>query len=257
MIEAFFAPVAPLPVGDRHLPRDRRAYLRAYRRRRRAQAGYAKPRAEGHTHRGPCGASCFARPVVPAGVDTTALEDFLRRRRAQLLQAATFMCGDAAEGEDLLQEASLRLFRNWGRYAGGKESYKLAQKVMANLRRDQFKLASYRNGRRTDSLDAAAAEDDERTPHGKLAAPDAAPDERLLRQWDVLKVRRVVRSLKPHHQAVLLAMLDSTTWTEAAKRSGLKYGTFGSTFTRAAAAFRKAWERKRGRPKINKGKTSC
>lgn len=149
----------------------------------------------------------------------TTAEDFemaVGTHYAGLVRRLTAVVRDAAEAEDLAQEAYLRAFRSWHRFNGSDTRawlYTIGLRLAFNERRRR---------RRWPVLPSRAV------PGDRLRARDADLHEAL-------------RALRPEHRAALvLNVVDGYTRSEIASMLDVPPGTVGSWLDRAKTHLREA-----------------
>jgi len=148
---------------------------------------------------------------------------------AALSFLAERLCGGAgADAEDLVQEAFLRAWAAFDRFAPGTDAKAWLVTIALNAFRDRMR----RKGRDVLSLDAAGEE-----PEAPAAAPDPAlpldliADDRLLRALD---------ALPPAARAVLaLAVIEGLPGPAIARAMEMPEGTVRSLLSRAKALLRR------------------
>ena len=77
-----------------------------------------------------------------------AFEDFFLDERARLFRALLLVTQDAAEAEDLMQEAFVRVWERWDRVGGVESPVGYLFRTAMNLHRSALHLARRRRGRR-------------------------------------------------------------------------------------------------------------
>jgi RNA polymerase sigma-70 factor (sigma-E family) len=165
---------------------------------------------------------------LAARPDAEGLETFIAARGGSLLQVAVMLTASREGGEDLLQEALIRLMQHWQSIDGDPEGY---------LRRTIYHLATdgWRRNQawqlRLRLLRAA----------GRLGHPDAI---------DAVDLRdallRLLAQLPPRQRAVLvLRYFEQLTEAEAAQLLGCSVGSVKSAASRGLARLR---ELAQGRP---------
>lgn len=148
--------------------------------------------------------------------DEAAFRTFVVERQAVLRRRAFLLCGNWADGDELVQEALARVYVAWPRIgAGAHEAY--TRRTMMNL---------YLNGRR--KLRREVLTD---------AAPEPAvaePDRDL-----ALTLTRLLDGLPERQRAVLvLRFWEDLTVPQIAECTGVAEGTIKSQISRGLAALR-------------------
>jgi RNA polymerase sigma-70 factor (sigma-E family) len=156
-------------------------------------------------------------------VADSSFEAFVREHSTSLLRTSYLLTGEVAAAEDLLQDAFVRLYPNWGRVTG-------ARAPMAYVRR--CLLNEYLNARRRGGVqivDVDVAEDADPAPD--LVDGVAARDE-TTRLLAVLSERQ--------RAAVVLRYYHALDDTEIAETLGCRRATVRSLVSRALLAMRTA-----------------
>jgi RNA polymerase sigma-70 factor (ECF subfamily) len=147
---------------------------------------------------------------------TAGFDAFYAATSRRTLRQLAALCGDAAEAQDLVQEAYARAWQHWTRVAGYDDPEAWVRKVA-------FRLAANR-WRSTRRWLAA------RTRHG--APPDASPP-----SLDHVANVAALRSLSPdQRRVVVLYYLCGLSVAEIAADSGTHEGTVRMRLSRARAA---------------------
>jgi RNA polymerase sigma-70 factor (sigma-E family) len=152
-------------------------------------------------------------------VDDTEFREFFASEYSRLCWLGFLLTGSATEGEELAQEALVRIWWRWrlGRRPADPASY--ARRVLVNRRRSLLRRAAVE----ARSLGRARPSD--------LVPP--ADSERALVLWEA------VRSLPPRQRAVLvLRYQEDLTEAEVARLLRLPVGTVKSVSHRAMARLR-------------------
>jgi RNA polymerase sigma-70 factor (sigma-E family) len=158
-------------------------------------------------------------PTVPAPDPSAQLEELLIARGERLLRAAIMLAGSHADGEDLLQAALERVYRQWGRIEGDPEGY---------LRRTLYHLAA--DGWRRKGMLRARL----RLLRASAGEPDqtSAVDERD-------ELVRLLRALPSRQRtAVLLRYWEELSEAETARLMGCSVGNVKSAASRGLRKLR-------------------
>ena len=153
---------------------------------------------------------------MPGGPPHVAeVEDFLAERGQRLLRTAIVLAGSRDAGEDLLQAALERLFRNWRKIRGDPEGY--LRRTLAHLATDGWR----RRGRWRTSLGLLRAADTGYQPDGTSNVD--------LRDQLV----RILVQLPPRQRtAVVLRYWEELSEAETAEVMGCSVGAVKSATSR-------------------------
>jgi RNA polymerase sigma-70 factor (sigma-E family) len=146
------------------------------------------------------------------------LERFIRARGRDLLRQAVLLAGSREAGEDLLQDALVRLLRHWSKIEGDPEGY---------VRRTLYNLATDRWRRRKRRPEVVLAEPPERRDDAGLAVD--------------LRMQLVeALSLLPAQQRAVLVLRYFTDASEAETAAvlGCSVGSVKSAASRGLARLR-------------------
>jgi RNA polymerase sigma-70 factor (sigma-E family) len=143
------------------------------------------------------------------------VETFLAERGEQLLRTAIVLAGSRDAGEDLLQAALERLFRNWRKISGDPEGY--LRRTLAHLATDGWR----RNGRWRGKLGLLQATDAGYLPDGTSRVDHRDQLVRLLVQ---LPLRQ--------RTAIVLRYWEELSEAETAEVMGCSVGTVKSATSR-------------------------
>lgn len=163
--------------------------------------------------------------IEPAASREPTFELFFEDQHARFLRALYLLCGDAAEAEDLMQDAFLKVWERWDRVSGMDDPEGYLFRTGMNLWRSRGrraaraarKLVSFR--RDLDSHDPMSAVDDH----------------------DV--VMRALASLPPRQRAavVVTELLDYSSG-DAARILGVRASTVRALSTQGRAAMKREME---------------
>ena len=145
----------------------------------------------------------------------------VRRERGRLLAFIRRRIDDAAEAEDILQEALYELVA----------AERLAQPIervgawLMRVARNRI-IDRARRPRPELLADAAEAADAERVLEQLVPAPDGTPETEAMRALLLEEIEAALAELPPEQRAVFLAQeLDGVTFRELAERSGVSINT--------------------------------
>jgi RNA polymerase sigma-70 factor (ECF subfamily) len=185
--------------------------------------------------------------VSASSQDTPALPQDERRRRFELLalphldaayNLARWLAGNAADAEDVVQEAYLRAYRFFDSWQGGD-----IRVWLLTIVRNSFMTWVREN--RSSRLEFVA--DDNESTAGReetlWSQAPKDPETLLLQDLDAAAVTRLVESLPHDYREVLvLRELEDLSYREIAEVAGVPIGTVMSRLTRARALLRRRWQ---------------
>jgi RNA polymerase sigma-70 factor (ECF subfamily) len=168
--------------------------------------------------------------------ESRAMERFLAGVERRALRIATFATGDRDEALDIVQDAMLKLVRN---YAGRarEECRPLFYRILANRMTDQQRRQAVR--RRVFAW-FAPADDADGDPIGDLPDPrPVAPDEVFGRACAMTALEAALGKLPARQrQAFLLRSLEGLSVAETATAMGCSEGSVKTHFSRAVHSLR-------------------
>lgn len=175
------------------------------------------------------------------------LERFIEEYSERGYQFAYHLCGREDEAKELVQEAFVRVLRQWESCDRSQSQENWFLTILRNLYYDSVKRYERRNAV---SWDAPLGRgEDESGTLAELVADgrDEAMLDRLERQEASAEVRAVLDSLVAEHKAVLvLCDMQALSYEEIAEVLDCPLGTVRSRLYRARAAFRRALAGKSG-----------
>lgn len=173
------------------------------------------------------------------GGDARAFEVLLRRHRTALFNFILRLVGDRARAEDVLQETWLKVVRSAPQYETKAKfttwAYTIARNLCVDLkRRDVF--------RKTESLDATAADDDERPLHDPAAEGAAVNPERAAHARRTGPIVEAALAALPAEQreVFVLRELGGLAFKEIAAQTGAAENTVKSRMRYALEGLRRA-----------------
>jgi RNA polymerase sigma-70 factor (ECF subfamily) len=162
-----------------------------------------------------------------------AFHELVDRHAPRLYRMAVALCGNAADAEDVLQEAFTGAYRGLGRF----EARSSVKTWLSRILVTQAALWRRRRGSRRDvlpltSLGGAEAEGGELP----VAAPGVGPAAEVDYRVDL---RAALQALSPdHREVVTLREIDGLSYEEIARALGVPRGTVESRLHRARAELR-------------------
>jgi len=164
-------------------------------------------------------------------------DELVYRHYQQAYNLAYRLTGNAADAEDLVQEAFLRAYRFFDRYDRSMPFMNWFSRILTNLYIDEYR----RRGRlRTVSIDEVySGEDGEEGTTMDL--PDTAPDplERALSNEYIHAIHEGLQNLSPEFRiAVILADLEGHSYEEIAEITKTSIGTVRSRIHRGRKQLR-------------------
>ena len=170
--------------------------------------------------------------------DMDAFADIVRRYKDRLLTYVTRFLGDRNRAEDIVQETFLRVFKARYRYdhtAGARFSTWIYT-ICTNLVRSEGRRAFWR--RRVD------------LPEGQEGKSED-PARRVEAEEHRHAIEEAIALLKPHERTVfVLRDVEGLSYDEISEIAGCPLGTVKSRVNRARHAFRAAYVRLHGVPKL-------
>ena len=159
--------------------------------------------------------------VIVAGTDREAeFAAFMEAATPSLARTAWFLCGDAYQADELVQQTLVRTYLAWSR-ARERDPLAYARRTLANLRIDTWRL------RRREVLMDPVDVPDSGQPSG---ADRHAERDQLVRALATLSARQ--------RRIVVLRHFDGMTEREVAADLGVSVGTVKSTASRSLARLR-------------------
>lgn len=166
-------------------------------------------------------------------------ETLYRRSSRRAYNLAYRMLGNAAEAEDVTQDAFVRAWRHFGQYDPARPFegwlFRIVTNLVVDLKRRQKRVMVY-------SLDAPLGKDSEGAALTlDLPDPSANPEQMLLQDTFSEPLQNALDALpKDYRAAVLLADVEELTYDEIADILRCPIGTVRSRIHRARQLLRKA-----------------
>jgi RNA polymerase sigma factor (sigma-70 family) len=170
-------------------------------------------------------------------VEGDRFDDLFRRLYPDLYGLVRSLLGDAAETEDVVQEAFLKLVDAPVLARPDAEAAAWLRRVAINLGLNRLRGERRARERleRTGRLEMAT---------GALGADD--PGSAVLRREAQAEVRRALARLPGRQSACLLLRYSGYSYAEIATTVGIAAGSVGVLLARAERAFREAYEQREG-----------
>ncbi len=165
--------------------------------------------------------------------DGAAWENLVRRYNRKIYNICYRFTGSADDAEDLTQEVFIKVYRNLHNFDASRGSFMTWVVTMTrNLLVDHFRKA--RQERATDSLDAAAGEEeDSLTLASQLQATGPSPDSLVQSRQTQQMVQQALQKLSPElREAVILRDLQDMDYREIAQALRVPEGTVKSRINR-------------------------
>jgi RNA polymerase sigma-70 factor (ECF subfamily) len=143
---------------------------------------------------------------------------------------ARYLTRDAVLSEDIVQDAVLRAFRNFGQYRGGSPRAWLFAIVRNCCRTAQ----AGRAGAVSLVVSESGLSEEVAAQVAKQPDPGPSPEEEVFRRADVDRVRRAIEAIpEPFREAIVLRELEDLSYAEIAEVTGVPVGTVMSRLSRA------------------------
>ncbi len=143
------------------------------------------------------------------------------RYKSRLMTYASYVLGDRAAAEDVLQETFLRVFRHACRFDPSKRCSAWIYSIAANLCRDELR----KRARRRDLTLPLFRE----TPAGHAAGRMASPLRAAAGREFAMRLREELGALSAEQrEVVVLRFIDSMAYAEIAEVAGCPLGTVQS-----------------------------
>jgi RNA polymerase sigma-70 factor (ECF subfamily) len=181
------------------------------------------------------GSACSARALrgsQPQPKEWREFESEALVHVGALYNVALRLSGDAVDAEDLVQEAVLKAYRSWHRYARGTNCKAWLLAILRNTFRDAYRSRS--NRREFVPLESAEA----RPAMEAQGADD--PESSFFRQWIDEEVTRAIDELPEEQRTpVVLSDLEGLTYAEIAAVMEIPVGTVRSRLFRGRRRLRR------------------
>jgi RNA polymerase sigma-70 factor (ECF subfamily) len=188
----------------------------------------------------------LAEPVLPATMEPGARFDTLFRQfYPRLVPLAERLLGDRAEGEDIVQEAFLRLARPGpDRHEDGPLLERPDEVIGAWLRRVVLNLGvnRLRDRKRADERLARAGRLNAALDPARAPSDGDNPSQAVLRAEAREEVRAALASLPERQRDCLLLRHAGHSYAEIAATLGIAIGSVGVLLARGERAFRTAYQ---------------
>jgi RNA polymerase sigma-70 factor (ECF subfamily) len=187
-----------------------------------------------------------AEPVMPAATGPgTRFDTLFRQFYPRLVPLAERLLGDRAEGEDIVQEAFLRLARSGqDRYDDSPLLARPDDVIGAWLRRVVLNLGvnRLRDRKRADERLARAGRLDAALDPVRAIGDGDSPPQAALRAEARDEVRAVLATLPERQRECLLLRHAGHSYAEIAATLGIAIGSVGVLLARGERAFRTAYQ---------------
>jgi RNA polymerase sigma-70 factor, ECF subfamily len=153
--------------------------------------------------------------------DLSSLGALYDRYKSRLMTYASYVLGDRAAAEDILQETFVRVFRHAGRFDQGKRFSSWIYAIAANLCRDELRRMARRRNLTLPLLRDAS--------EGHAAGRTTSPLRGAAGREFTERLREELGALSPEQREVIaLRYLDSMKYAEIAEIAGCPLGTVQS-----------------------------
>jgi len=165
------------------------------------------------------------------------LDSLLRRYAKQARRFAYQLAGNDEEAEELVQQASYQVLRNWERYDPLQSFQSWYLTMVKRLFLDIRKSMSYWG---TVPLNVKVSKKEGRDLEEVLADGEPGPLEQLERSEQADAARHMLEALNDEHKAVVtLCYIEGMSYEDAGEKLGIPTGTVRSRLFRARAALRR------------------
>src|SRR6266853_104812 len=166
--------------------------------------------------------AALTHPLTAAAQDRE-IASVVRRERGRLLAFIRRRIADAAEAEDVLQEALYELVLAYRMMQPVEQAHAWLTRVARNRIIDRFRSRS----REPRAVSAAAAEElDDSTFEDLLPAPDSGPESAFIRELLLEEIETALEELPREQREVFVAHeIDGVSFKELSARSGVSVNT--------------------------------
>jgi RNA polymerase sigma-70 factor (ECF subfamily) len=174
---------------------------------------------------------------MPARDNRELFEALVRQHERQIYRVAFRLAGSQEEAQDLVQDALLEAFRDFGRFEPGSRFDRWIFRIMSNTQIDKVR----RRGRLVfESLDTPWDSDEGGAIAREIPDTAAGPEERLLQNELEAPLQRALDALPPDFRAVvILSDIEGMTYEEISATLRCPIGTVRSRLSRARNLMRR------------------
>lgn len=175
-------------------------------------------------------------------------ESFVCEYGERAFQFAYRLGGNVEEAKELVQEAFVRMFRNWERFDRSRSMSAWYFRILRNVFLDGRRRYERKYAVSIDRRVSGEAEDFG-TYGDALEESGEAPFDALAREENAREVRAALAALSFEHRAILsLVDMEASSYEEVGRVLDIPLGTVRSRVARARSAFRRSFERAWGPP---------
>jgi RNA polymerase sigma-70 factor (ECF subfamily) len=166
--------------------------------------------------------------------DESAFTEIVNRYRAKIFGLTLNLLHNAADAEEITQDAFIRAYRGLSRFRGDSSLSTWLHRIALNLARNRYWYFFRRRRQHWVSLDRPLTEDSSATFADLVAATDRDPAQETVSSEFTALVAACMERLDPKHREILIMrnVLD-LSYEEIARSLGINVGTVKSRIARA------------------------
>jgi RNA polymerase sigma-70 factor (ECF subfamily) len=169
-----------------------------------------------------------------AAGDESAFTEIVNRYRGKIFGLTFNLLHNAADAEEITQDAFIRAYRGLSRFRGESSLSTWLHRIALNLARNRYWYFFRRRRQHWVSLDRPLTEDSDATFADLVAATDRDPAQETVTSEFTTLVAACMERLDPRHREILVMrnVLD-LSYEEIARSLGINVGTVKSRIARA------------------------
>ncbi|MCX5784635.1 MAG: sigma-70 family RNA polymerase sigma factor [Elusimicrobia bacterium] len=165
-------------------------------------------------------------------------EELFNRHAAMVYNLALRLSGNAADAQDIAQDAFIRAISGLGNLRDGSAAGTWLYRITMNVWKNRVRSEKRRFFWKTFSLDRAREEESD-PPALQVASPEPPAGAALEKENEKEILEKALSSLDPEDRAILvLREIDGRSYEEIAGVAGIPLGTVKSRISRAREALR-------------------